>query len=372
MSFDLVVIGGTGQWFLLELCLRRRRDRDPQAAPFPDAIWLVDRDLSPINEPPGAERVADQDLAAALARELSAIGEIDEDPGRFELSRIACQPALHRVTHLQGLLASPELADVAWIATSQKERNIDVRRGFFALPRLSAIWTSIQGFEGQGAVVDGEPSFLQRSFLEPAGESPQPLVVVGSLAGGTGAGLLPYFYQRLRDAPARSWRRPVVILAVLPWFQPPREGAGQFATISWERCCRNARSGIRALHRLSRDLQRRAIEEGSGQLPAGLPSTTCVLAGPQIREAKALPVSDLVPGAAVRRGYIAASIQLLADGLVDLIGSGHAQDQRRAFSFGTLQARVTEISADSLVDERGERYRLGLVDRSVERLERAE
>lgn len=339
MSFDLVVVGGTGQWLLLELCMRQRRLQ--KKADFPENIWLIDRDLGPVNQEPANSREATSDhLARVLARELEATDARLGAHNRYLLSRIACQPEVGEATHLQAMLSVPEELDVTWAATTQQERNTDVRQGFYALPRLSAIWTSIQGFRGQQDVVLNRlPTFLDPAYLGPAGLAPRPLVVVGSLSGGTGAGLLPYLYQRLRDTPAQTWRRPVVIVAVLPWFTPPAQAGGQFQTITWERCCRNASAGIKALYRITRDLRLRALEAGRNELPAELPPTTCVLAGPPIGLAASTPVTDLQPSDAVERGFIAPTIQILADALPDLIDAGRTQDQRQRFSFGTLQTR---------------------------------
>jgi hypothetical protein len=337
MSFDLVVVGGTGQWMLLELCMRQQRLK--KQAPFPENLWLIDRDLGPVNQEPSDNRdVVSDHLARVLARELEAADARLEAHNRYLLSRIACQPAMGDATHLQAMLSVPEERDITWTATTQQERNTDVRQGFFALPRLSAIWTSIQGFRGQQEVVlDRLPTFLDAAYLTPTGPAPRPLLVIGSLAGGTGAGLLPYLYQRLRDTPAQTWRRPVVIVAVLPWFTPPVQAGGQFQTVTWERCCRNASAGIKALYRITRDLRHRALEAGRNELPADLPPTTCVLAGPPIGLAAATSVAKLQPLDAVERGFIAPTIQILADALPDLIDTGRTQDQRQRFSFGTLQ-----------------------------------
>jgi hypothetical protein len=347
MSFDLVVVGGTGQWLLLELCLRLERSPHPKEfAEFPENVWLVDRDLGPLNQP-GAD-ASKEHLGAVLQGRLQEANRRRQADNHYSLSRIACQPAMGRESNLGALLLDPKETDIAWVATTQLERNTDVRQGFYALPRLSAIWTSIQGFQGQPpAVVGGVPSFLLPSSLAPAGPAARPIVVVGSLAGGTGAGLLPYLYQRLRDAPVAAWRRPVVIVAVLPWFMPPAEGGGQFQTISWTRCCRNACSGVKALYRISADLRRRALEAGEQQLPAELPPTTCVLTGPGIEEAKAAAVERIDPSGACQRGFIAPIIQMLADALPGLVDQGRPQDQRQRFGFGTLQARFLRVASAS-------------------------
>ncbi len=348
MSFDLVVVGGTGQWLLLELCLRLERSPDPaKSMDFPENVWLVDRDLGPLNQLTAGNASRDH-LSTVLQARLQEASRLRKADNHYSLSRIACQPAMGRESNLGSLLSDPKETDIAWVATTQLERNTDVRQGFYALPRLSAIWTSIQGFEGQPpAVIAGVPGFLTPASLAPAGPATRPIVVVGSLAGGTGAGLLPFLYQRLRDAPVAEWRRPVVIVAILPWFMPPAEAGGQFQTISWTRCCRNACSGIKALHRISCDLRRRALEAGEQELPPELPPTTCVLTGPSIEEAKATPVERIDPTGAGQRGFISPIIQMLADALPELIDQGRPQDQRQRFSFGTLQARFLRVASAS-------------------------
>ena len=99
------------------------------------------------------------------------------------------------------------------------EKTYSTRRGFFALPRLASAWVALSGFEHQGRV---ETPFLDHDYTERA--TPDPLVFAGSIAGGTGAGLLPQLLLRARSGTWQQWQRPIIVMAVLPWFNPQLAG----------------------------------------------------------------------------------------------------------------------------------------------------
>lgn len=258
--FDLIAVGGTGQAFLLELCLGR--SKRGAEAPFPEQFWVVDPDT----------KTNDGDrwyVSGALERALKNLDLRFDD--------YICKPRLPRGAGSENLLRHG-FAD-GWgilgpALTSGEKDNIDVRKGFFAVPRLGAVWTSKHEFEPPHEF----PEFLRAPFLMDA--SKKPLIIVGSLAGGTGSGLLPMLLSRVRDGLVAHWARPVVALVFLPWFNPEqaplRADLPGFKPVEWKQCIRNAAFGILTLDDLTRRLQRRFTEEGPTPSTG---STSCVLCG---------------------------------------------------------------------------------------------
>jgi len=289
VAYDLAVFGGTGQWILLELLLRQLRGEQVN---LPRNIWIVDPHQS--------------DLAGSLPALLrSTEPRAGVKPTRIRPKRDA------RLTTTFDAVLDDELQPPAQYeslrrllnnALTEFERTYPTEDGFFALPRLAASWIAFAEFEPP-------PLFLTEKYLQSEDDL---LIITGSLAGGTGAGLIPQTLLRTRAAEPDHWKRTVVVQAVLPWFNPelsPAAGTGE--TVRWSQCTRNAADGVRALKRITDDIDLRA--------PAGkldLPETLCSIAAIDPETARITPPPDH------RRvevsGVAPAFIRAVADSLLHL------------------------------------------------------
>jgi hypothetical protein len=281
MAFDLAVFGGTGQWVLLEFLLRHLRG---ETVELPENVWIVDP-----HQP---------DVARSLPAQLRSV---EERAGRPSL-RIRPTRDARLTTTLDSVLDDElkppaqyeQLRQLLSSAATVYERSYSTERGFFALPRLAASWIALAGFETP-------PPFLEDLYLEAAGN---PLIITGSLAGGTGSGLIPQVLLRTRAKSPDHWKRTVIVQAILPWFNPELgSAAGTGDTVKWAQCERNAADGVRALKRIMNDI---AVRAPGGQLD--LPETLCSVAGipPEVAERTAPPEHQQVASSGVTPPFIRA------------------------------------------------------------------
>ena len=261
--FDLVAVGGTGQAFLLELCRGKQARGD--AAPFPNRYWIVDADTD--TREPGGELSLSGVLSDHLADHGFANHLVKPDiPGNLD------NPALLKDAFSEGW----GILDAA-LTTGEKSR-VDVRNGFFAIPRLAAVWTSKNELQ-----FGDQENFFDAKYL--GMEKDGALVIAGSLAGGTGAGLLPMLLNLSRSSAVPNWKRPVIVLAFLPWFNPElAPGAGPGArSITWEQCRHNAAFGILALEHKIKEFKQKLTDASP---TPDTPFTCAALCGIPINEAK--------------------------------------------------------------------------------------
>ena len=272
MSYDLVVIGGSGQWVLLEICLRRLQDA---GFPFPEGLWIVDTDTARDDD---GER-----LPATLRTQLAHAFEAEK---RRQCSFETCL-VRPRIPEGQATIRKLLGGDLGLIeaALTSGEREPEVTAGFYARPRLAATWVAVAGFDVPTGGLS--PPFLDRDFLSANNGIHRPLVLIGSVAGGTGAGILPQILLRCRrEVPVGNWKRPVVAVAILPWFNPElgRGGAQGAQRITRDECNANAAGSVRALREVVSRIEHRAQQaiaqhEDNVEL-ASVPPTTCCFVGP--------------------------------------------------------------------------------------------
>lgn len=166
-------------------------------------------------------------------------------------------------------VAAPRIAD-AWRDASslllgtlftKTELEADLRSGFFADPKLGASCciasNSLEFLAGEIQSFGGRP---ERGIRH--------RIIAGSVAGGTGAGILPALARRLRPAayaPHYDGRH-LHVLAFLPWMNPEKAAALAKGPIrpTWQGCARNAVGGLRSLQRLVFD-----VEQQNNNRPAG-------------------------------------------------------------------------------------------------------
>lgn len=324
MAYDLVAVGGTGQWILLEALLRFERGEEGDV---PRRMWIVDP-----HQPSGGS-----DVPGVLQRKLRLLNlAADRVRPRWDDKHRATYSAVIE-TELVPEEHYETLRRTLESLLTSSERKHPTENGFFALPRLAASWVALSGFEPAAP-------FLQPSYLQDQDEVP--LVVAGSVAGGTGAGLIPQILRRIRAGEPGRWRRPILILPVLPWFNPQRSTT-QNAAVPWENCRRNASDGIRALARLTRE-----IEDRASRVDINLPPTFCTLAGIELHEAESTAPPD--PNDALRSGVAPAFIRGCVDAIT-LFARERAPEERPAGGsvvFGPVILPVAERFTDVLASYR--------------------
>lgn len=224
MPFDLVAIGGSGQCILLELLFRR--ERNPES-PLPQQVWIVD--------PDDGKGKGDEHLSSCLGKAAENAKISLQWIWPLQAGR-TLQDVLGNTSHVpygaQGFFNA---------ALTVTEKTQLAEKGFFAMPRIAGAWVGLCGFQ------PGLP-FADPEYTGSAGT----LAVVGSLAGGTGAGLLSSILSAVREPAPTSWKRNLLVVPMLPWFNSALGGGP-----AWEDCCWNAHDGLLELQRLAANFNAR-------------------------------------------------------------------------------------------------------------------
>ena len=324
MTYDLLAVGGTGQWFLLDLVLRVGQQEGAGPIELPKKCWVADRDFE-LTEPEG--------VASTLNTEYNRLK-------RVHFPDCVAKPALQK--DVKQIRRLPDLtleSDLLYPALTFEERETEVDRGFHALPRLAATWVSMHGFHETKATAEVAGQYLPSCFTDKnlfATDS-GPLVIVGSLSGGTGAGLLPYLFRQARRGDPQNWQRPIVLIAVLPWFNPEEVREKK---ITWNDVCLNASFGVRALFRVMRALRAKAVPD-----PPGSAWTRCVFTGPDLDVTSSQGPYD--PKTRVREGSVAPVMRSLVLTLPRLVAEPNAQIARPPFEFGAIQIQTAFYTPDT-------------------------
>ena len=235
MPYDLLAVGGTGQCVLLELLFRA--ERSTRTGILPRKVWILDRETDT--------------WGSAITSQTKEIDQGSRPDGEFAIVKPAVPKNASTETMSMVLGGSFEpppkklpglVARVLAEGLTPPEWTQAIEEGFFALPRLAAAWFGTVGLE------------IKAEFLTPAyltveiDGGPVPLFVVGSIAGGTGAGLLPSLLHSLRLSVPTLWRREVWFFPFLPYFNP-RKGQRADERINLEQCRWNAAHAIQELER---------------------------------------------------------------------------------------------------------------------------
>lgn len=306
MSFDLVAIGGTGQCVLLELLFRRERNAE---TPLPANVWVVDPDDGQGGQVDHlAGRLAEAARAAGIT--LSWVWPLRAGAA---LKDVVGNPA--RLPHGAREYFSAALTDI--------EMEQVAAKGFYAMPRIAGAWVGLCGFD------PGLP------FAAPnLTAAPGRLVMVGSLAGGTGAGLLPSLISAVRQSAPESWKQELLVLPVLPWFNPSLCGGP-----AWEDTLWNAHDGLLELDRLTDSLNRRVT--ASGVLSASVAPTFVSVVG---ADGDATTTAPPQIDEAWRARSFGGELAEIVDLVVDLVSHKrkaevNADPMRALVGFGELPER---------------------------------
>jgi hypothetical protein len=163
-----------------------------------------------------------------------------------------------RLADTQAVGKDPAAVDsVSALAHASMELKNEIQAstsyGFFGQPRLTSWWYQLFGLDSPNRsdrdvpfwvsnLIDAQERRRSRTMEPSIGK----LVVVGSLTGGTGAGLLPSVVSELSGLQDQlgGWRYELHVVGLLPWFALPPGFAGPPTA---ERLKANAVRGVQAM-----------------------------------------------------------------------------------------------------------------------------
>ena len=253
MSYDVVMVGGSGAQFGLALyeCLGLG------FVELPNQLFVVD---------------ADKGFVAKLEEANKAFAEqvvefknhVAGDAKQVKLP--ALRPwapygdrAKPKFTVLDLIDANP-LSRLGQICLTEDEATYSIHEGLFGMAKLGGVIVADRaaqarvaaaGVEARGGV-SGFPEALVRALGDNQPNSPLPIVIAGSVAGGTGAGFIAPLVRAIRMS-ASCAQRPVHVFAFLPWFELP--SASDDIGPSNKRMAQNASQGIRFLQDVIAEVQ---------------------------------------------------------------------------------------------------------------------
>lgn len=234
MSFDLLAVGGTGVAFTLEYLLARRKMPPAQQQQLA-RILLLDPDET------DSLRGLMLDEARAQRVEVKLV-DLSEEVGDRTLE--------------DALKESGALTPLMRVLLTSEDRAVPFKRGMMGRPKVASTILS-------RPLKDAPPRIdtIMAVLAPPPQVSAR--LVVGSIAGGTGAGLIPFLCRRLRD-PDSNLREAdgrvldLHVLALLPWFDP--DGTTGYPSQEVQRA--NARGGILALRTFMSSVRGREPDQG--------------------------------------------------------------------------------------------------------------
>lgn len=250
MSYDLVLVGGSGAQFgyaLLE-CLGHG------LVEFPNAIFVVDGDRGFFDKvlTPAAATFGQSAVDVANATR-DAEGSETRLP---KLRYIAPYSNNHHRFTITDLCGLNPLGALGEVCITQAEAAYPIDEGLYGMAKLGGVVVAQAGSEHGDTAPSDPHAFPSNLIAELAsasfsGGGLHPVLVVGSVAGGTGAGFMAPLLKALR-ADAKLNSRPIHVFAFLPWFalSATKDGIGP----SNQRMALNASQGILYLQKCIADL----------------------------------------------------------------------------------------------------------------------
>jgi hypothetical protein len=141
-----------------------------------------------------------------------------------------------------GDLIGEKLSRLAELSLTQEEATWSLKEGLFGMAKVGGVAVGLDRTKRNPE----DQQFPSRLIHELRSSNSQaPIVIAGSVAGGTGAGFMLPLVQAIReDSPSNTLaRRPVYVIMFLPWFDlPPNDKP---VGPSNQRMRRNASQGVR-------------------------------------------------------------------------------------------------------------------------------
>jgi hypothetical protein len=269
MSFHLIAVGGSGLWAMYHHILKHVAQtsagvNEKDRVPLPQEVTVIDQ------AGPDVDAILDE--LSILRQALSPRGIKLPSPNRIRLAsaRQASGAAPTHIASTEAIGTAPQENNAASMLAHgcllfDAELRRDVNVGFFGQPRLTSWWVNRFGFEVETPQQGEESRWLaalrarnfdaRRNNRATAG---LPIVVVGSIVGGTGAGLMPTLTAELigdlADADATAWRHDFHTIALFPWFDMGVDFNGPQGTRLRANAARGAQSLLGVFERVQTKL----------------------------------------------------------------------------------------------------------------------
>jgi len=334
--YRLVCVGGSGLWTYLSLVLRKKaavdsRDRNrSDAVELPESVIIID------------QAKEDRNKALEAVRKVYAGANFKEPKTSVYQLRI---PNDKNGASATRLLFTEDCDDTTKSRLEYiRELDLDISNGFFGKPRLTATWATLYGFER----VNGDPiqwlddknelARFRTGAAAPGKEAH--MVLVGSVTGGTGAGLLPILARGLLGLDAgkdAAWAYAAHVIALGGWFNADAVNQEGVNAINANRLQQNSAQGYRALHNLLELYNNRVTQN---QPPGNVVQTTLSLLAspPNLRQLQA-PLSWQDDDAAriVETHAVPAFFDVVVDAILSRVGPSsieQAADHKARIAFG--------------------------------------
>jgi hypothetical protein len=317
MSYDVVMVGGSGAQFGMALyeCLGLG------FVDVPRHVFLVDADKGFFNQ----IKALDEKFAVEVVALKNHLASPD---GKYAQGQEVKAPELKmwppygdrakREFNVLDIIEGSPLSRLGKMCLTEDEVTYPIHEGLYGMAKLGGVIVADREAKRIEAQVDrnaqrdpsGFPDALVKALGKDQPSQSAPIIIAGSVAGGTGAGFMAPLVQAIRRDPDCA-RRPIHVFAFLPWFE--LRGSPEGIGPSNSRMAKNAAQGIRFLQDVVNDIA------ASPQAQA----VTCVhLVG--IPDGAKKPERDSQPGAMHKAGpgpmmFYAAS--LLSDEMKAFTGT---------------------------------------------------
>jgi hypothetical protein len=302
MSFHLIAVGGSGLWAMYHHILKHvaqasARLPENERVPLPQEVTVIDQ------AGPDVEAILDELSILRLALAPRGINVPTPNRVRLGSARQASGAAPTHIASTEAIGTAPQQNNAASMLAHgclqfDAELRRDVNIGFFGQPRLTSWWASMFGFEVETPKIGEESRWLsalraknfdaRRNNRATAG---LPIVVVGSIVGGTGAGLMPTLAAELigdlADADASAWRHDFHAIALFPWFDMGVDFNGPQGTRLKANAARGAQSLLGVYDRVQTKLAGDHANQVLPVTPANGVRTSLTLLGAQLEQIRA-------------------------------------------------------------------------------------
>lgn len=217
-DYDLVVFGGTGAQFAHAVF----ETAGMGILTPPGRTFVVDADRSFFD---GGLKSLHEAYVKEPAKTLAAAASDGNPSGPLpEMHYVAPyhSPTQGSSVTLLDLLGVGAMSALGQACVSDDEANHNIAQGLYGMAKLGGLLVSAERLQDATRAADRFPGAVIHQLR--AGAVAGPIVLAGSVAGGTGAGFMVPFLRALRAIPAFD-NRPIYTFMFLPWFSlQPQQG----------------------------------------------------------------------------------------------------------------------------------------------------